>query len=161
MITACGPLIENGFQNGFSLFSPPHSIFMTNPLSPPTPDCPPPPSVSRFSVPLAFPCRWRYWKDTEREKQGRKEGRRGGGLLVGWWWGREGGERGNGSRSSLSPCHGYDSHTIRLINEIIDHLMGLIINCFCTVSCPIPPPSCCHICFSLFSPLCQTACTNT
>lgn len=46
-----------------------------------------------------------------------------------------------GSGSSLSLCHSYDSRVIRLINEIIDHLMGLIINCFSTVSCPISSSS--------------------
>lgn len=40
----------------------------------------------------------------------------------------EGGGKEGKSPSSLSLCPGRDSHAIRLINEIIDHLMGLIIN---------------------------------
>lgn len=47
------------------------------------------------------------------------------------------GERGDGAWGENHPsalCHTYDSGVIRLINEIIDHLMGLIINCFFTLS---------------------------
>lgn len=98
------------------------------------------PAPSLFS--LALPCRWQREAILEGQGGRREEGREA--------WGKWS----VGSGSSLSPCHSYDSRVIRLINEIIDHLMGLIINCFSTVSCPVssppPPSSCCHLCFPLF-----------
>lgn len=75
-----------------------------------------------------LPCRWQ--REAILEGQG---GREGGREARGKW--------SVGSGSSLSLCHSYDSRVIRLINEIIDHLMGLIINCFSTVSCPISSSS--------------------
>lgn len=108
MITACGPLIENGFQNGFSLF------FLPSP--PPTP-LPPPPSTLG-SIPFSpSPCRWQ--KGGNIGRTGRELG--GGGR------GEDGAQ---GENHPSATCHTYDSCVIRLINEIIDHLMGLIINSF-------------------------------
>lgn len=47
----------------------------------------------------------------------------GGSWEVGGWGGAQ------GENHPSATCHTYDSCVIRLINEIIDHLMGLIINC--------------------------------
>lgn len=116
MITACGALIENGFQNGFSLF-------FLHPLTPWL-RSPSPPTTAALSL-------------AEGDNIGRTVGGRGRERGRGREGGREG-RRGGGSRSSLSPCHGRDSRAIRLINGIIDHLMGLIINCF--GHCPGPAP---------------------
>lgn len=62
--------------------------------------------------------------------------------------GKQRGEERSARRdSSLSPVSAtYDSCVIRLINEIIDHLMGLIMNCFFALSglaSSSSSPSCC------------------
>lgn len=54
-----------------------------------------------------------------------------------------GGRNGAGGKNHPSAqCHTYDRGVIRPINEIIDHLMGLIINCFFTLSGPLSSSSC-------------------
>lgn len=93
---------------------------------------PPPTPVNTLLHPffsLALPCRRQREAILEGQGGRREEGRE----ARGKW--------SVGSGSSLSLCHSYDSRVIRLINEIIDHLMGLIINCFSTVSCPISSSS--------------------
>ena len=89
-----------------------------------------------FFFSFALPCRWQREAILEGRGGSREERRKGGRQRE-----VEGGKWSVGSGSSLSPCHSYDSRVIRLINEIIDHLMGLIINCFSTVSCPISSSS--------------------
>lgn len=97
--------------------------FSSSHLSPPTPLPPPhpPPPSTPCSIPFSpSPCRRQ--KGGNIGRTGRETG--GGGGRNGAW----------GENHPSAPCHTYDSCVIRLINEIIDHLMGLIINCFSPLS---------------------------
>lgn len=130
MITACGPLIENGFQNGFSLFFLPSLPLRLHS----------PASINTVLHPfLSSPLSWQ--KGGNIGRTGREMG--GGGGRNGAW--RE------NHPSAL--CHTYDSRVIRPINEIIDHLMGLIINCFFTLSGPVSSSSSLLLLLRTFYPL--------
>lgn len=103
-----------------------------------------PPHLLRHCAPSPFspaPLSWQKGRQYRKDREGDGRRRRG----WGWVWGGMG-PGGENHPSAL--CHTYDSRAIRPINEIIDHLMGLIINCFFTLSGrlsssspPHPPPA--------------------